>query len=122
MLSSSPVYRKESEHQVHTTTCSTSYRQCVAKTWAHMLFPMSHSNCIQRASPSPVFSYATLMKSCLDYTPHYMLSISCSIPVPEKLFIPGFHNSKHLQLQSDIFERLQTQATTTAKVYSMKRI
>lgn len=51
-----------------------------------------------------------------------MLSISCSTPVPEKLFIPGFHNSKHLQLQSDIFERLQTQATTTAKVYSMKRI
>lgn len=31
MLSSSPVYRKESEHQVHTTTCSTSYKQCVAE-------------------------------------------------------------------------------------------
>ena len=41
----------------------------------------------------------------------YTLPIWCSAREPGKVLILGFQNSHHLQLQSGIFERLQSQAT-----------
>lgn len=96
MLFSSSAYRKESEHEIHTTTCLTAV--CCSQDLSPRVISYFSptSNCIQSVSPSPVFSYATLMKSCLDYTSLDTLSISCSALEPENLFIPGFQNSQHL--------------------------
>lgn len=123
MLFSSSAYRKESEHEIHTTTCLTAV--CCSQDLSPRVISYFSptSNCIQSVSPSPVFSYATLMKSCLDYTSLDTLSISCSALEPESVYsriskLPASaSHSKH-----HIFERLQTQATTTAKAHSMKRI
>lgn len=73
VLCSSPLHRKESEHEAFTTTCSTSYVESVTESRLEPTHVISQSNlptleCIQSASLSPFFSHSTLLKSHLDYT------------------------------------------------------